>query len=109
MYIFAPFPAIAISVAKVPARLTMDLLEAMDRMYVLGGVFGSGISSSPRGGGPGHSPISTSTPPSVEEVGRIITGTVSPKTGKRSWERCPHGYYWDGKKCRKVGTGPNWY
>ena len=64
---------------------------------------------SPGGGGPGQSLTSTNPPPSVEEVGRIITGTALPKTGKRSWERCPHGYYWDGKKCRKVGTGPNWY
>jgi hypothetical protein len=31
------------------------------------------------------------------------------KPRKNTWERCPPGYYWDGKKCRKTGTGPNWY
>ena len=99
MYIFAPFPAIAISVAKVPARLSMNLLYAMDRMYEPGGVFGPGISSSPGGGGPGQSLTSTATPPSIEEVGRI----VSPPRGGRYRKRCPRGYRWNGRRCvRKV-------
>jgi len=109
MYIFAPFPAIAISVAKVPARLSMDLLGAMDRMYEPGGVFGPGVSSSPGGGGPGQSLTSTTTPPSIEEVGRLLnqrdwgrSTSYTKFNGKRP--RCPSGYRWDKKrrKCVRI-------
>ena len=53
------------------------------------------ISHSPGGGGPGHSLTSTATPPSVEEVGRMIT------SGGRSRKRCPTGMVWSPrhKKC----------
>ncbi len=93
MYIFFPAPSIAISAAKIPAHLTMDLIYALDRMYQPGGVFGPGLSPSPGGGGPGHSPISTNTPPSLEEVGRMIT------SGGRFRKSCPPGYRWDGRRC----------
>jgi hypothetical protein len=53
------------------------------------------LPSSPGGGGPGHSLTSTNPPPSVEEVGRMITG----KSG--SGKRCPTGMVWSPthKKC----------
>ena len=56
-------------------------------------IYGLFKSSSPGGGGPGHSPTSTATPPSIEEVGRIIT------SGGRSRKRCPSGYRWNGRRC----------
>ena len=105
MYVFAPFPAIAISVAKVPARLSMNLLYAMDRMYEPGGVFGPGIPSSPGGGGPGYSPTSTNPPPSLEEVGRMITAPQALAPGAYRWAEdpkgCPSGWHWSDKlnKC----------
>jgi hypothetical protein len=49
--------------------------------------------SSPGGGGPGRSLTSTITPPSVEEVGRMIT------SGGRSRKSCPPGYRWNGRRC----------
>jgi hypothetical protein len=75
-----------------------------------------GIASiSPGGGGPGDSPISTVTPPSIEETGEIlsnssIVGEVpssprsssSSKTGKRR-KSCPPGYRWNGRRCVKKG------
>ncbi len=53
------------------------------------------IDFSPGGGGPGQSLTSTATPPSIEEVGRMITG----KSG--SGKRCPTGMVWSPthKKC----------
>ena len=55
------------------------------------GLLGSLIS--PGGGGPGHSLTSTNTPPSTEEVGRMIT------SGGRSRKSCPPGYRWNGRRC----------
>jgi len=72
------------------AGLTAALWRA--RLIIAAGM-GLGISSSPRGGGPGHSPISTNTPPSIEEVGRMIT------SGGRSRKSCPPGYRWNGRRC----------
>jgi len=53
------------------------------------------ISRSPGGGGPGQSLTSTNPPPSIEEVGRMIT------SGGRSRKRCPTGMVWSPrhKKC----------
>ena len=53
-------------------------------------------SPSPGGGGPGHSLTSTNPPPSIEEVGRMITGKFG------SGKRCPPGYIWSHKKQRCV-------
>ena len=108
MYIFFPAPSIAITAAKIPAHLTMDLIYALDRMYQPGGVFGPGLSPSPGGGGPGQSLISTNPPPSVEEVGQIISRGYPMKGGRpeskkasrgRSRKRCPNGYRWNGHRC----------
>jgi hypothetical protein len=65
--------------------------------------------TSPGGGGPGHSLTSTDPPPSVEEVGTMITQgghpmkgghPDSPKASRgRSRQRCPPGYRWNGKRC----------
>ncbi len=72
---------------------------------------------SPGGGGPGHSPISTATPPSLVEQGRAMAEpgkygrTPSPSVGKESRasrgsprKRCPPGYRWSRKhrKCMKA-------
>ena len=96
MYIFAPVPGIAITVAKVPARIAANTVLAIKHMDQPGGLYDywSG-SPSPGGGGPGHSLTSTNTPPSLEEVGRMITG----KSG--SGKRCPTGMVWSPthKKC----------
>ena len=66
-------------------------------------------SISPGGGGPGQSLISTATPPSVTEVGRMITQGGHPMKGGRpdsskasqgrSRKRCPPGYRWNGARC----------
>ena len=56
---------------------------------------------SPGGGGPGTYPISTNTPPSIEEVGRMITGKSG--SGKsRSRRKCKPGHYWNGRKCVRI-------
>ena len=47
----------------------------------------------PGGGGPGQSLTSTNSPPSIEEVGRMVT------SGGRSRKSCPPGYRWDGRRC----------
>ncbi len=103
MYIFAPVPGVAITAAKIPAHLTMDLIYALDRMYQPGGVFGPGISSGPGGGGPGHSPISTNPPPSIEAIGASFRQSgksggpaSSMKRRSRPRRRCP--YYWHNGK-----------
>ena len=65
-------------------------------------------SSSPGGGGPGHSLTSTNPPPSVEEAGRIISRGYPMKGGRseskkasrgRSRKSCPSGYRWNGTRC----------
>ena len=95
MYIFAPVPGIAVTVAKVPAHLSMELIYAAQRMYEPGGIFGPGISSSPGGGGPGHSPISTDPPLTTEEFGRMITSPPAKRRSRpRREKKCPPGYYW---------------
>jgi len=58
-------------------------------------ITGTYVPLSPGGGGPGQSLTSTVTPPSVEEVGRMIT------SGGRSRKSCPPGYRWNGKRCVK--------
>ena len=47
----------------------------------------------PGGGGPRDSLTSTNPPPSVEEVGRMVT------SGGRSRKSCPPGYRWNGRRC----------
>ena len=37
---------------------------------------------SPRGGGPGHSPISTNPPPSLEEAGRLLSRGYRQHSGR---------------------------
>ena len=87
------------------AGLTAALWRA--RLIIAAGM-GFGISSSPRGGGPGHSPISTNTPPSFEEVGQfIVDSDASARTGKlvqigAPKKKCPPGYIWSWKKQRCV-------
>ncbi len=70
---------------------------------------------SPGGGGPGSYPISTDPPPSVEEVGTMITqvgdiaassdvagrpdSSKASRRGGRHRKRCPPGYRWNGKRC----------
>ncbi len=57
--------------------------------------------SSPGGGGPGQSLTSTNPPPSVEEVGRMITGKSG--SGKsRPRRKCKPGYIWSKKYRRCV-------
>jgi hypothetical protein len=79
--------------------------------YVI--TFLSFMTLSPGGGGPGQSLTSTDPPPSVEEVGTMITQGAHPMKGGhpdsskvsrgRSRKRCPPGYRWNGKRCvRKV-------
>ena len=67
--------------------------------------------TSPGGGGPEAYPISTTTPPSIEEVGRIITGLSDmghgePGVGRRSTNgkrpRCPPGKRWSRRLRRCV-------
>ena len=71
------------------------------------GLLGSLVS--PGGGGLGQSLTSTATPPSVTEVGRMITGKPG-KPSKRDSFGCPPGYYsvWSHRKkryvCLPVGT-----
>ena len=75
---------------------------------IIAGILGYGITSSPRGGGPGQSPISTNTPPSIEEVGRMITSpsaseqTARAKILKKT--RCPPGHHWSYRHKRCVRT-----
>lgn len=74
------------------------------RLIIAAGM-GFGISSSPGGGGPGQSLTSTNPPPSVEEVGRMITEDLD--SGNRDYDqngrsRCPKGYYWDYRKRKCV-------
>jgi len=79
---------------------------------------------SPGGGGPGQSLISTNPPPSVEEVGRIITSPGNPwdaatgpshgagrkaggprkslQRGSRPRRKCKPGHYWNGRKCVRI-------
>ncbi len=78
-------------------------------------------SPSSGGGGPGEIPNLHRPPLSMKETGEILSNppiagevpssprrSTSKKGRKASWERCPPGHYWDGKRCRKHGTGPNW-
>jgi len=85
----------------------------------LGGIIRLGSPDSPGGGGPGQSPTSTNPPPSVEEVGRMITqqrrydyidryGDISGGkkfvfSADRDWDPkgCPQGWHWSSKlnKC----------
>jgi len=114
MYIFAPFPAIAVSVAKFPARIATNTVLAIKHMDQPGGLYDywSG-SSSPGGGGPGQSLTSTKTPPSVEEVGDLLMeisktgrgyGFDITKSRTSNGRRCPPGYRWDKKrrKCVRI-------
>jgi len=62
--------------------------------------------SSPGGGGPGLSPISTNPPPSLEATGASLAQpgkTEGParasKRGSRSRRRCKPGYRWNGHRC----------
>jgi len=69
---------------------------------------------SPRGGGPGQSPISTNPPLSVEATGASLTQPGKPggparlsKRGSRPRRgpkgtliKCPRGYHWDKKTGR---------
>ena len=79
---------------------------------------------SPGGGGPGQSLTSTNPPPSVEEVGRIITSPGNPwdaatgpshgagrkaggprkslQRGSRPRRKCKPGHYWNGRKCVRI-------
>jgi hypothetical protein len=69
---------------------------------------------SPGGGGPGHSPISTNTPPSLVEQGRAMAEagkygrTPSPSVGKESRasrgsrKKCPPGKIWSPRLKRCV-------
>jgi len=72
-------------------------------------------STPPGGGGPGDSPISTVAPPSIEEIGEILSNpsivgevpssprrSTSKKAGKRR-KSCPPGYRWNGRRCVKKG------
>ena len=68
------------------------------------------------GGGP--APIQIPNRAMLEKLSAGLTpssssahggGRSGAKPRRNTWERCPPGHYWDGKKCRKVGTGPNWY
>jgi len=63
-------------------------------------------STSPGGGGPGLSPISTNPPPSVEATGASLAQhgkTEGParlsKRGSRPRRRCKPGYRWNGHRC----------
>ena len=111
MYIFFPAPSIAITAAKIPAHLTMDLIYALDRMYQPGGVFGHGISPGlSGGGGPGTGiPTSTDPPLSLEQVGEMIAGVpvgggssgslASRRRRGRRRSLCKPGYRWNGHRC----------
>ncbi len=112
MYIFAPVPGIAVTAAKVPARIATNTLLAWKHMYEPGGAFGTGgyMEShwglnppySPRGGGPGLSPISTDPPPSLEATGASLAqrgkpggpSRASQKGSRPRRKKCPKGYHW---------------
>ena len=68
--------------------LDMSRYEGVDSFEITGLDF-----LSPGGGGPGQSLTSTNPPPTVEEVGRLVT------SGGRSRKRCPSGYRWNGRRC----------
>ena len=64
------------------------------------------ISRSPRGGGPGHSLISTDPPLSLEATGAILEQLGKPggpasssKRRSRSRRKCKPGYRWNGHRC----------
>ncbi len=75
------------------------------------------IMPSSGGGGPGESSISTVVPPSIEEIGEILSnpsivveGPSSPPPVREIWETaregrksCPPGYRWNGRRCVKKG------
>ena len=63
-----PFVSVAVGTAH-------SLYHLGEYMYTDTGEFRQGQtwSTSPRGGGPGSSPISTDPPPSVEEAGRLLS------------------------------------
>ena len=92
---------------------------ALWKLTRLGGIHGLGSPDSPGGGGPGHSPISTDSPPSMREQGRASAEpgtygrTPSPSVGKesrasRSSKKCPKGFRWDPKKRRCVPIRGMW-
>ena len=65
-------------------------------------------SSSPGGGGPGQSPISTNPPPSIEATGARPPQLGKPegparasKRGSRPRRKCPKGHHWNARigKC----------
>jgi len=63
-----PFVSLAVGTAH-------GIYHLSEYMYTDAGEFRHGQvwSSSPRGGGPGHSLTSTNPPPSVEEAGRLLS------------------------------------
>ena len=78
----------------------------VDKYYAFVTTGLSYMTLSPGGGGPGQSLTSTATPPSVEEVGRMITTPPSVEevgrmvtSGGRSRKSCPSGYRWNGRRC----------
>jgi hypothetical protein len=111
---------VAWHLVHIPAHLMAQAISSLQRMYEPGGVFDTPLRESsfeitgldflsPGGGGPGHSLTSTDTPPSIEEVGRIITGLSDMGhgepgvgRGKKNGRRCPPGYRWDYRKRRCV-------
>jgi len=69
-------------------------------------ITGTWTPSSPGGGGPGPSPISTDPPLSVEATGASLAQLGKPgvpasssKRGSRPRRRCPSGYRWNGHRC----------
>ena len=69
-------------------------------------ITGTWISSSPGGGGPGQSPISTIPPLSLEATGASLTQLGKPgvpasssKRGSRPRRKCKPGYRWNGHRC----------
>jgi len=107
MYIFAPVPGIAVTAAKVPARIATNTILAIQRIDQPGGLYDywSG-SSSPGGGGPGLSPISTNPPPSIEATGASLAQlgksggpARASKQGSRPRRYCKPGYRWNGTRC----------
>lgn len=127
MYIFAPVPGIAVTAAKVPARIATNTVLAWKHMYEPGGAFGTGgymethwglnPPYSPGGGGPGLSPISTNPPPSLEATGASLTQpgktegpARSSKRGSRSRrKKCPTGHYWSKKHRRCLPRKDKWF
>ena len=101
----------------IPAHLVAHAFSSLQRMYEPGGVFDTPLRSSfdikglefltPGGGGPG-SVVTSTTPPSIEEVGRMITSppaseqTARAKILKKT--RCPPGHHWSYRHKRCVET-----